>query len=555
MRIESIEFRNIGSYGNKLQRLEYSTDGQLVLLTGVSGAGKTTVLSLPVLLLYGKMDKVPKGEIANRKNGDGYLKGVIRKGGDEYVIERTFGKSSTIKVYKNGMDIDSIGVKDAQAYIIDEIVQIPYQIFTNVVSLSLDSFKSFISMSAEDRRQIIDRVFDLESVNGITNYIKKDMKELGDSINRDNTQLFTLNKTIQDANNELLRISQANQDGNQEKIKECQDIIATQEAERQKFNENYQKIYVLYQQYLSKQQEILQQYNALNEGFKQNESQIALFANDKCPTCGHSFEGEAFKDLKTKLLQKRETLTADINQKTTEYNDKLAEVGKIYNTLQTISQKMAACSQKIYSAQATINAIMESAQKSAEYKGIQNIIKTNTDTLQVVRERLRVSSEDMDDLNTLIMLYSVEGVKKQVIKGYLPQLNDEIADVLPQLNFPYRLVFDEEFNAELYDVGDKISKHTLSKGEGIRVNFAVLCSIFKLLKRKYPSINMFNLDETLSNLDPATAGELCRYLKQFAYDMKLDVYVVTHVPMEVDLFDKVYHIRKDVFADMEEESV
>ena len=125
MRIESIEFRNIGSYGNKLQHFDYSKDGQLILLTGVSGAGKTTVLSLPVLLLYGKMDKVPKAEIANRKNGNGYLKGVISKGNDTYIIERTFGKSSTIQVFKNGEDVNSIGVKDAQQYIIDEIVQIP----------------------------------------------------------------------------------------------------------------------------------------------------------------------------------------------------------------------------------------------------------------------------------------------------------------------------------------------------------------------------------------------------------------------------------------------
>lgn len=555
MRIESIEFRNIGSYGNKLQHFDYSKDGQLILLTGVSGAGKTTVLSLPVLLLYGKMDKVPKAEIANRKNGNGYLKGVISKGNDTYVIERTFGKSSTIQVFKNGEDVNSIGVKDAQQYIIDEIVQIPYPIFTNVVSLSLDTFKSFISMSAEDRRQIIDRVFNLETVNGITSYIRKDMKELGDSINRDNTQIFTLTKTINEANAELVRIAQTAQDGNQERIQACQTEILNRQEELQKFNGNYQKVYTLYQQYTANQQTLLGEYNALNEEYRQVLSQIALFSNDKCPTCGRSFEGSEFKELNDKLTGKQQSLEEKINVKASEYNTCVADVGKIYNTLQTINGKIAASNQAILSAQATINAITEASQKSAEYQGIQNIIQTNSNALQEVRERVRVQSEDMDDLNTLILLYSVDGVKKQVIKEYLPQLNEEIAETLPRLNLPYRVVFDDEFNAEFYDIGEKISKHTLSKGEGIRVNFAVLCSIFKLLKRKYPSINMFNLDETLSNLDPETAGELCRFLKDFSQDMAIDIYVVTHVPMELDLFDRVFHIRKDVFADIEEETL
>jgi len=40
MIINSLEFRNIKSYGNKIQRLEFDTEGGLILLTGTNGAGK-----------------------------------------------------------------------------------------------------------------------------------------------------------------------------------------------------------------------------------------------------------------------------------------------------------------------------------------------------------------------------------------------------------------------------------------------------------------------------------------------------------------------------------
>jgi DNA repair exonuclease SbcCD ATPase subunit len=56
----------------------------------------------------------------------------------------------------------------------------------------MKSFKSFLKMSPIDRKQIIDRVFDLEIINVIYENIKKDMRDLGSSINADNQTIFSL---------------------------------------------------------------------------------------------------------------------------------------------------------------------------------------------------------------------------------------------------------------------------------------------------------------------------------------------------------------------------
>jgi hypothetical protein len=47
-------------------------------------------------------------------------------------------------------------------------------------------------MSPADRKQIIDRVFDLEIINIVYENIKKDMRDLGNSINADNSTIFSL---------------------------------------------------------------------------------------------------------------------------------------------------------------------------------------------------------------------------------------------------------------------------------------------------------------------------------------------------------------------------
>ena len=112
MKLLKIEFRNIGPYGNKLQTLEFDNQGKLVLLQGKSGDGKSTLLNLPSLLFYGKVTKRSKKEICNRVNKNGFIRGTVVSEGHEYIIERKFSPNG-IKVFKDGEDLDKIGVKDA----------------------------------------------------------------------------------------------------------------------------------------------------------------------------------------------------------------------------------------------------------------------------------------------------------------------------------------------------------------------------------------------------------------------------------------------------------
>ena len=63
---------------------------------------------------------------------------------------------------------------------------------------------------------------------------------------------------------------------------------------------------------------------------------------------------------------------------------------------------------------------------------------------------------------------------------------------------------------------------------------------------------MFTLDEVLSSLDPLTASVILRFLKEFANEMELNIYVVSHVDMEESLFDESIKVFKDMgFSDIQ----
>ena len=258
MKIEKIEFKNLFSYGEQVQEINYDDTGKLILLKGQSGAGKSAILSMPCLLLYGKLEKVPKTSIANRINKNGWMRGTIKQGQHTYVIERKFSPNA-VTVFKDGENIENYGSKDAQLFIDQEIIDIPQATYSNMISISMKTFKSFLKMSPADRKQIIDRVFDLEIINIVFENLKKDMRDLGSSINADNATIFSLNQTIQNANAELIKIQQKNQTEEQQgKIDENTAKIADNNVKLQKLTEGYN-------QYVQKQNEISLQFNKLKK--------------------------------------------------------------------------------------------------------------------------------------------------------------------------------------------------------------------------------------------------------------------------------------------------
>lgn len=551
MKLLNIEFKNIGGYGNKLQTLTFDSDGKLILLKGISGAGKSTLLNMPSLLFYGKVEKLAKSSIANRINKNGYIRGTVVEGADEYIIERTFSPNS-ITVYKNDVDIKSIGVKDAQDYINDNIIKVPYQIFTNIISLSAKKFKSFLNMGAEDRRQIIDRVFNLEMVNEIYNLIKKDIKDIGLAINTDNSQIFTLNNTINNAQMELNNLSQSSSYDTNGKIQANQKIIESATKEVEKLNLDYQKYYNEYNEQNLKWQEKNNIIIQSNNGLTMLNEKITLLSNDQCPTCGTSFEGDDFKELKKKLVNQKTLVEANKIKVTEEMTAIATKMQELSGKCNEINVSIQTYNQQITQAQAENNAFNEAVKNNAEYKSIQKIIDDNKITLMKVQKQLDDDNEKIADLQTLMNLYTLDGVKSVIIKSYLPQLNKEIRHTLERLNFPYQLTFNQSFDGQVTDLGEEIPSDTLSDGEHARIDLAVICSIFKLLKRKYPTINIFTLDEFLSSLDSVTAAALLRYLKDFALEQKLNIYVVSHVDMESELFDEQLEVFKEMkFSDIE----
>ena len=558
MKFESIEFKNVFAYGEEVQKIEYSSDGKLILLKGVSGAGKSAILSLPTLVLYGKLKSVSKSGIANRTNKHGWVRGVIKKGQHEYVIEREFTPNS-LKVWKDGEEIDSFGSSDAEDYIKTEIIEIPLATFNNMVTISMKNFTSFLSMSPTERKQVVDEVFDVRVVNMAAEQIKKDAKELGNSINGDNQTMYSLGQTLANANHELQVIQQKNATPeSEEKITQNNTEIAALNKTLIEYNEALkliaQKSTDANTQLNAKNTEIQQKNGEISE--KQStvrtiNEKIKLYNQSKCPTCATPFTGEAYDGLKKQLndllAQKQadvQTLQNELATLRTQYSEIQQHIGKIAEAKQKVDNGIYQIRLKINQLQNENALIVEKQKASAEYQAVQNIIDQTNKQLDDIREQVNNKTRKLGQLQQLQKIYSLDGVLKLIIEQWIPVLNDEIAENLLLLNFPYTLKFDNKLNAEVSDLGANVPIETLSEGEKTRLNICILTSFYKILQRKFTSLNILSLDETVSTLDSINSGALLMFLKAFADENNINCIVVSHTDLSLDEFDEVIEVEK-----------
>ena len=550
MKIVKLQWRNIFSYGDDITEIEFGDDGKLWQLSGKSGSGKSSLLSIPKLLLFGRTEggdgkPVDMADVSNWLNKKGWICGTIVKNNDTYVIERRFSPSE-LSITKNGQALDKAGVKNMQGIIDNEILDnMPYNIFANVMSLSLNNFKSFISMSPADKRLIIDKIFSLEIINKVYELVRKDMKDLGNSINISNSQIYSLEQTIKTSQLELDNLNNSEHSDNvKEKLEEIsRKLVKVDELYNQQ-RESYTTLYNTYTEIYNVDQQVVAAYNNENFEIDNINKKISLFNQDKCPTCGTSFDSDEFKSIKddlTRQLNERQETRESYNKKHNELIEQLNVINSQMQDIQSNIQKINTKKNEMTTEYARIEA---SSSKTKESVAVQNIIDQTNKTKSDLEKSIVEANKKMKMLEIIETMYSSDGIKQTMMNNYIPTLNEEISETLNFLGFPYSLEFANNFDPHMQYLGRNIKPKSLSIGEHKKVDLTVLCSLLKMIKRKYPQINLVCLDETVSSLDYESSTEIIKYLKEISKEMNLNIFIVSHTMLDENLFDEHILVEK-----------
>jgi DNA repair exonuclease SbcCD ATPase subunit len=109
--------------------------------------------------------------------------------------------------------------------------------------------------------------------------------------------------------------------------------------------------------------------------------------------------------------------------------------------------------------------------------------------------------------------------------------------------------FDEKFDCVIHSLGEEINPRSMSTGERKKADFVIIISLLKLLKIRYPSLNILFLDEIFSSVDSAGIYEIIKILSEVTKENQINTWVINHTELPMELFDKrVEAIREGGFS-------
>jgi DNA repair exonuclease SbcCD ATPase subunit len=544
MKIKRVLWRNITSYGNRVQTIDFENNPGFYMLMGENATGKSSFLSCITFGLYGKVNNKKLKDIANRKNKNGWVRIEMESKGRQIIIERGVAPT-TLEVTVDGKRYDESGKKNVQEYLEEELYGMPYYVFDNLISLNINDFKSFINMSPSDKRAIIDRMFSLDVINQMRELLKADSSEAKSILTAVTSEIEWLESSISKNN---LRLEETERRLNEQKSSTINDL-----AERAKeleesvksSNEEKSKIDSVKDTIQRKKSSMEESIRSSKYEIKSLEDRIKFFEKKTCPTCEREME-ESFSELrKSELSAHISSLRSSMQSILPDYEKILEKWEQVQTLERTFYKKEAEIKANLASVKREMSELERKQNNSEDTKAIREMIK-ESETSLVEKQKERGKAESMVNFNKVAdQLLGEKGIKQLAIQSILPMFNRYIKDLCIEMNVDYDIRFDEEFNAVLTHLGEEISPASLSTGETKKVDIIVLLSLIKLVKMKFPMLNVLFLDEVFSSVDMNNVYHMIKSLGKITRELKLNTVVVNHSTLPHEEFDYILRTSKN----------
>jgi DNA repair exonuclease SbcCD ATPase subunit len=546
MKIRSVEFRNFGSYGNNTQKISFDDQqGNFYLIVGSNGAGKSTVSDVIKFGLYGKVDSKNLRDIPNRFNGNAYVKVLLEKNPTTLVtIERGIAPG-IFKLQINGVEYDQAGKKNMQDFLEEEILGIPYYVFNNMISLSINDFKSFISMRVHDKRMIIDRLFGLEIIGAIKWRVKSQIKTLKDQADSILTEISVLEKTIEKSNKELEALNEKLKIAGEERKVELADSI-------EKLKGYIEKSKGQMQQISDKDTELQESLESWNKALHNTESdcrhrndKINLYQRGKCPTCESDLNTDYYKGLLAEYMQKNAEAKEDIEKIKNVREEVRGKREKLKGMYEELNRKRITAANQLQNASNEISRLNNEQVSDEQTSSLKNILDDSVEKKKSATHRKDIQEKKANFYRIVEDIFGDKGIKLIALKRILPLLNTEIRKVMADLNMDYRVTFNEEFEADIQHLGFKVAPEQLSTGERKKIDFAALIALIRLMKMKFAGVNLVFLDEIFSSIDSDGIHHILKVLHKTCRDLNLNIFVINHSQLPTEIFDYRMEIIKN----------
>ena len=557
---KTISWKNFLSTGNHPTTVSLSSDNT-TLIIGTNGAGKSTILDALTFSLYGKsFRKINKGQLINTTNEKNcFVEIEFTVNNVDWKVERGI-KPNIFKIYKDGKELDqNASANDQQKWLEQNVLKMNYKSFTQIVILGSSSFVPFMQLPTNSRREVVEDLLDIKIFSSMNDIVKSRIRLVKDEIRTLELKKESLKDKVEMQRHFIEQIENKGKDDVKDREDKIQKLLVVENDNINRNSEMNSEIAVIQEQIKGYQNAstMLREYGSIKGKLSGKINAIVkehkFFSNNRvCPTCDQNIE-ENFRlnrisDSQTKAeeLQKGyQDLLAAIKkeeERESQFKQLSGDLTKLLNGITSNNTQITSCQRQVRQLEEEIQAITNQVQdRNTEHEKLEDF----RDSLQETFEKISGKKDSITYLDFTYNLLKDGGVKTQIVKKYLPIINQQVNKYLQMMEFYINFKLDEEFTETIESpIHEAFSYQSFSEGEKMRIDLALLFTWREIARMKNSvNTNLLIMDEVFdSSLDGFGTEEFLKIIRFVIKDA--NIFVISHKEGLEDKFDNVIKFEK-----------
>ena len=573
IRIKDLTVKNFMSVGNVSQAVNFNRE-KLTLVLGENldqggddsgsrnGTGKTTIINGLSYALYGQaLTNIKRNNLINKTNSKGMLVTLhFEKDGIDYRIER--GRSPNIfKFYIDDQEQELVDESQGDSRKTQEFLQdllgMSHDMFKHIIALNTYS-EPFLSMKQNDQRAIIEQLLGITLLSEKAENLKEQIRTTKELITEETLKIDAIQKanekigaTIESlARNQRAWQSKKRTDEEnlQKAIDELEHLDIDSELashdKLQNWNELNTAITALKKEKSTLESALLR----ADSSVKKAEKDIENLDDATCYTCGQALHDDKKEELETRKAKELEDAIAyqlEVAGKLEEVLRALAEIGDINGRPSTFYETAKEAYEHRQNVDSLKTALTNKINDVDPYQD--QIDELNTSAIQEISwdavNELTVLKDHQEFL--LKLLTNKDSfIRKKIIDQNLAYLNNRLTYYLDKLGLPHQVVFQNDLNVEITQLGQDLDFDNLSRGERNRLILGLSFAFRDVWESLYQNINLLFIDELIdSGMDTAGVENSLAVLKKMTRERDKNIFLISH---KDELVGRVNHILKVV---------
>jgi len=559
------------SVGNQTQAVDFNNE-QLTLVLGENldqggddsgsrnGTGKTTIINALSYALYGQaLTNIKRNNLINKTNSKGMLVTLhFEKDNINYRIER--GRSpNVLKFYINEHEQDltdeSQGDSRKTQQTIDDLLGMSHDMFKHIVALNTYS-EPFLSMRANDQRAIIEQLLGITLLTEKADALKDQIRTTKDAITEETLKIEaikTANSKIEASIESLVSRQRAwlsKKDADTSKLEKSIDELEKLDIEveldahekLQNWTELNAAITALNKEKSTLESAMLR----ASKSVEKAEKDIGDLEDATCYTCGqalHDDKKQEIELIKTKELNDAIAYQSEVAEKLEEAIKSLEDIGDLNGRPNTFYESIKEAYEHRNNVDSLKQALSNKQQEIDPYQD--QIDELNTSAIQEINwDTVNTLTNFKEHQEFLLKLLTNKDsfIRKKIIDQNLAYLNNRLTYYLDRLGLPHQVVFQNDLNVEITQLGQDLDFDNLSRGERNRLILGMSFAVHDVWESLYQNINLLFIDELIdSGMDTAGVENSLAILKKMTRERSKNIFLISH---KDELVGRVNHVLK-----------